>query len=143
MAFRTFRSREPAGHGGLVGTLLALATDFASLAETRLSLFLRESRTALIQIIGLAACAIGALVLASLGYIFLVVSIIFGIAQLAGISWIWIALAAAATHFLLAVAAVVFARMKLFKAPYPQLSGELKKDHEWLKTLDVSSRPTI
>ena len=41
-----------------------------------------------------------------------------------------------------AVIVLVVARFKLFKAPYPELTTELKKDHEWLKNLDVSSRPT-
>ena len=45
----------------------------------------------------------------TLGYIFLVVSAIFGVARLAEISWIWIALIAAGVHFLLAVIAVVIA----------------------------------
>src|SRR4051794_27961021 len=133
MAFQTLRSRDPAGHGGLIGALLALVTDFASLAEARLALFVRESKSALVQIVALLACLVGAIVFVFLGYIFLLVSVIFGVAQLAEISWIWIALIAAGGHFLLAVIALVLARMKLFKAPYPELSAELKKDHEWLK----------
>jgi hypothetical protein len=32
--------------------------------------------------------------------------------------------------------------LKMLKAPYPELSAELKKDREWLKNLDVSSRST-
>jgi len=140
MALRTAGSRDPAGHGGLIGTLLALVTDFAALAESRLSLFIRESRTALIQIVVLLACLIGAILFLILGYMFLVVSAIFGVARLAEISWIWIALIAAGVHFLLAVTAVLIAVIKGFRAPYPELSTELKKDREWLKNLDVSSR---
>ena len=140
MAFQTAGSRDPAGHGGLIGTLLALVTDFAALAESRLSLFIRESKTALVQIVILLACLVGAILFLTLGYIFLVVSAIFGVARLAEISWIWIALIAAGVHFLLAVVAVVIAGIKGFKAPYPELSTELKKDREWLKNLDVSSR---
>ena len=142
MALQTLRARDPAGHGGLIGTLLALATDFASLAEARLALFVRESKSALAHIIWLVACLIGAVLFVSLGYIFLLVSVIFGIAQLAEISWIWIALIAAGAHFLLVIILLVIARVKLLKAPYPELAAELKKDHEWLKNLDVSSRPT-
>src|SRR5437868_15279145 len=141
MAFQTLRSRDPAGHGGLIGALLALVTDFAALAESRLALFVRESKSALAQTIGLAACLVGAVLFVSLGYIFLLVSIIFGIAQLAEISWIWIALIAAGAHFLLALILLIVVRVKLLKAPYPELSAELKKDQEWLKNLDVSSRP--
>jgi len=140
MALPTAASREPAGHGGLIGSLLALVTDFAALAESRLSLAIRESKTALVQIVLLLACLLGAILFLILGYIFLVVSAIFGVAHLAEISWIWIALIAAGVHFLLAVIAVVIAVVKGFKAPYPELSAELKKDREWLNNLDVSSR---
>jgi uncharacterized membrane protein YqjE len=142
MAYQTLRSRGPAGHGGLIGALLALVTDFASLAEGRLALFVRESRTALVQLILLAACLVAAIVFVSLGYIFLLVSVVFGVARLVQTSWIWIALIAAGAHFLLALLSVVFARMKMLRAPYPELAAELKKDREWLKKLDVSSRPT-
>ena len=121
--------------------LLALATDLASLAESRLALFVRESKSALVQIVALLACLIGAVVFIGLGYVFLLVSAIFGIAALVQISWIWIALIVAGVHFLLAVTALVLARLKLFRTPYPELSAELKKDNEWLKNLDVSSRP--
>jgi hypothetical protein len=67
---------------------------------------------------------------------------VFGIAQLAEISWIWIALMAAGAHLLFAVIAVIVARVKMLRAPFPELAAELKKDREWLKTLDVNSRPT-
>jgi uncharacterized membrane protein YqjE len=142
MAFQTLRSREPAGHGGLIRALLALANDFGALAESRFALFVRESRSALVQIIGLAACLLGALLFVGLGYIFLVVSVVFGVAHLVQTSWIWIALIAAGAHFILALCAVVFAWLKMFKAPFPELAGELRKDREWLKNLDASSRPT-
>lgn len=142
MAFQTLRSRDPAGHGGLIGSLLALVTDFASLAESRLALFVRESKTALVQLMILAACLVAAILFVSLGYIFLVVTIIFGVAQLVQISWIWIALIAAGAHFLLAVIAVIVGRVKMVRAPFPELASELRKDREWLKTLDASSRPT-
>src|ERR1700752_3253611 len=105
MAFQTLRSRDPAGHGGLIGSLLALVTDFASLAESRLALFVRESKTALVQIIIFAACLLAALLFVSLGYIFLVVSIVFGVAEMVQTSWIWIALIAAGVHFLIALIA--------------------------------------
>jgi uncharacterized membrane protein YqjE len=143
MAFEPLRSRENAGHGGLIGILLSLVTDFAALAESRLSLFVRESKTALVQIVILIACLVGAVLFVTLGYIFLVVSAVFGIAHLVRISWIWIALIAAVAHFVLAIGSLIIARAKMVSAPYPELSAELKKDREWLKNLDVSSRPTI
>jgi uncharacterized membrane protein YqjE len=143
MAFDTPRSRDNAGHGGLIGILLSLVTDFAALAESRLSLFVRESKSTLVQIVILIACLLGAVLFVTLGYIFLVVSAVFGVAHLVRTSWIWIALIAAVIHFLFAIGALIAARTKMTKTPYPELSAELKKDREWLKNLDVSSRPTI
>jgi len=140
MAFETVRSRDRAGHGGLIGTLLALVTDFAALAETRLALFARESKSALVQLIVLAACLIAAILFGTLGYIFLVVSVVFEVARLFETSWVWIALIAAGAHFLLALGSVVVARLKMLKVPYPELSAELKKDREWLRNLDANSR---
>src|ERR1700759_2891157 len=109
MAVQTVSSRESAGHGGLIGTLLALVTDFALFAEARLSLFVRESKSALVQLIMLAALLLGAVLFVALGYIFLLVSVMFEVARLFEIEWIWIALIAAAMHFLLALVAVLIA----------------------------------
>jgi len=136
-----FQARDPAGHGGLIGALIALLADFAALAESRLALFVRESKSALVQIMVLAACLVAAILLFTLGYIFLVVSVIFGVARLVETSWIWIALIAANVHFLLAVVFLLIARAKMIKAPFPELSAELKKDRQWINNLDVNSRP--
>jgi uncharacterized membrane protein YqjE len=141
MAFQTVPSRDPAGHGGLIGSLLALVTDFALLVEARMALFVRESKSALVQMIILAGLVVAAVLFVTLGYIFLLVSVIFGVAELVDVPWIWIALIAAGVHFLLALVAVLIARAKMFKPPFPELADELKKDREWLKNLDVSSRP--
>src|SRR3954453_21892872 len=140
MAFQTLPSRDNAGHGGLIGPLLALVTDFALFAEARLALFVRESKSALVQLIMLAALLLAAVLFVTLGDIFLLVSLIFEMARLFDIGWVWIALIAAGVHFFLALLAVLIARAKMFKAPYPELANELKKDREWLKNLDVSSR---
>src|SRR3712207_8008852 len=57
--------------------------------------------TTLFRSLLLAGAVITALVLVVSGYVFLIVSIIFGIAYAAGVSWVWIALAAAVLHFVL------------------------------------------
>jgi hypothetical protein len=64
------------------------------------------------------------------------------LARLVQISWIWIALIAAGCHFLLALICLLIARTRMIKPPFPELSAELKKDREWLKNLDVTSRST-
>jgi uncharacterized membrane protein YqjE len=142
MAVQTHRSRNPAGHGGLIRTLLALFADLAALVECRFALFIKESKTTLVQVIVLVACLVAALLFFTLGYVFLIASIVMALARLVQISWIWIALIAAGCHFLLALICLLIARTRMIKPPFPELSAELKKDREWLKNLDVTSRST-
>ena len=141
MALGTVRPRDPAGHTGLIGTFLTLCADLAAMATARLSLFFTESKSALLQIAVLLGCVIAALLFFSFGYIFLVASLIVALARATQVSWTWIALCAAGVHFLLALIALLIARTKMIKAPFPELSAELKKDREWLSNLDNTSRP--
>jgi uncharacterized membrane protein YqjE len=142
MAVQAVRARNPAGHGGLIRTLLALAADLAALAETRFALFVKESKSTLVQIVVLIACLLVAVLFFALGYIFLIASVVVAVAHFAQMSWVWIALIAAGCHFLLALIALLVARTRMIKAPYPELSAELKKDREWLKNLETTSRST-
>jgi hypothetical protein len=50
------RSRNPAGHAGLLENLLALASALPELFEARFALFARDSKAALVQLLVLAAC---------------------------------------------------------------------------------------
>src|ERR1051325_11926785 len=109
------RSRNPAGHAGLLENLLALLTALADFLESRFALVAQESKAATVQLLILAGCLIFALLLCALGYIFLITGVVAGLAHLAGISWPWIALAAAALHFIIALALVVVARTRITK----------------------------
>ncbi|HEV3408787.1 MAG TPA: phage holin family protein [Chthoniobacterales bacterium] len=133
MAGRTMRFRNPAGHAGLINNLVSLANSLAGFLEARINLFARESKTALLQILFLAAAVIGALVLLASGYVFLIVSIIFGIAYAAGVSWVWIALAAALLHFVLAGVCGFAAKAQITKPMFQASRLELRRDREWLK----------
>ena len=138
----TMRFRNPAGHAGLINNLLALANDLASFLGSRVGLFARESKTVLVQIVILLACLIGAIVLALFGYIFLIASAIAALAETLEVSWIWIALAAAGVHFLLAVICLLVASSRVKKPMFAAMRAELKKDREWLKNLDKKSLST-
>jgi uncharacterized membrane protein YqjE len=141
MADETTRSRNPAGHAGLLANLLALASALAGFFESRLALFSKESKAALVQGLVLAACLIAAVMLFAIGYVFLIASIVAGIARAAQVSWIWIALAAASVHFLIALVLLLVARSRMTKPLFRATECELKKDREWLKNLDTTSRP--
>ncbi len=99
MAGETMRFRNPAGHAGLLHNLLALVNDLAGFLESRIGLFAKESKTALVHVIVLVGCLVAAAVLALFGYVFLIASAIAGLAQGLQISWIWISLAAAGVAF--------------------------------------------
>jgi uncharacterized membrane protein YqjE len=142
MAGDTMRFRNPAGHAGLIHNLLALVNDLVSFLGSRIALFAKESKTALVQILVLLACVLGAIVLTLFGYIFLIASLIAGLAQSLEVSWIWITLAAAGVHLTLALVCLLIALYRIKQPIFSATSAELKKDREWLKNLDKKSLST-
>ncbi|PYL64755.1 MAG: hypothetical protein DMF25_06005 [Verrucomicrobia bacterium] len=141
MADEATRSRNPAGHAGLLDNLLALLNALAVFFESRFALLAGDSKAALVQMFALVACLLAALLLFTFGYIFLIASAVVGLAHLARISWLWIALAAAGVHFVIALVFLLVARSRMTKPLFRATAAELKKDREWLKNLDTTSRP--
>ena len=142
MISESSRSRNPAGHAGLLENLLALLTALAEFFESRFALFAQESKTAAVHLLILAGCLIFALLLCAMGYVFLITGMVVGLAHLLGISWAWIALAAAAVHFIIALILVLIARSRMTKPVFRATLAELKKDREWLKHLDATNQST-
>lgn len=142
MAGETMRFRNPAGHAGLLHNLVSLLNSLAGFLESRIALFAKESKTALVHVLVLVACLAAAAFLAVFGYIFLVASAIAGLAYAFQISWVKIALVAAGLHFLLALICVLIARSRMNKSMFEMTAVELKKDREWLKDLDKKNRST-
>jgi uncharacterized membrane protein YqjE len=136
------RSRNPAGHAGLLENLLALVSALADFFESRFALLAQESKVAAVQVLILVSCLIFALLLSALGYVFLITGAVVGLAHLAGISWPWIALAAAAVHFIIALVLLLVARSRITKPLFRTTLAELKKDREWLKNLDATNQST-
>ena len=142
MISETTRSRNPAGHAGLLENLWALASALTEFFEGRFALFAQESKAALVQLLVLAACSILALVFCVLGYVFFIASAVVALAHLAGISWVWTALAAAGAHFVVALMLLLAARSRMTKPLFRATLTELKEDREWLKNLDATNQPT-
>jgi uncharacterized membrane protein YqjE len=138
----TTRSPNPAGHAGLFENLFALGSALTGFFEGRFALFARESKAALVQILVLAACLILALVFCVLGYVFLIASGVVGLANLAGISWVWMALVAAGAHFVIALVLLLVARRQMTKPFFRATLTELKEDREWVKNLNPTNQPT-
>ena len=142
MAGETMRFRNPAGHAGLLHSLVSLVNSLAGFLESRIALLAAESKTALVHVLVLVGCLAGAAFLAVFGYIFLVASAIVGLSNALGISWVKISLAAAGLHFLLAFICVLIARSRMKKPMFEMTSTELKKDRAWLKNQDKKSHST-
>jgi small-conductance mechanosensitive channel len=89
MISETTRSRNPAGHAGLLQNLLALTSALADFFESRFALLAEESKAAFVQVLVLASYLVLALILCAFGYVFLIASAVVALAHLAGISWLW------------------------------------------------------
>jgi uncharacterized membrane protein YqjE len=136
MAGETMRFRNPAGHAGLVHNLVSLVNSLAGFLESRVALFAKESKTALVHVLVLVGCLVGAAILVLFGYVFLVASAIFGLAHALHVSWVKIALGAALLHFVLAFICVMVAKSRMNESLFEMTGAELKKDRQWLKNLD-------
>ena len=140
MMSESTRSRNPAGHAGLLENLLALLNALAEFFESRFALLAEESKGAAVQLLILVGSVIFALLLCALGYVFLITGAVVGLAHLIGISWPWIALAAAVVHFIVALVLLLVARSRVTKPLFRATLTELKKDREWLKNLDATNQ---
>jgi uncharacterized membrane protein YqjE len=129
-------SRNPAGHSGLIDNALGLLSAIVEFFEIRFALAAQESKAAALQLLILVGCVIAALALCVMGYVFLIVSAVVGVAHLLGTSWPVVALVVALLHFIIAGALLLVARSRITKPMFRDTRDELKKDREWLKTLN-------
>jgi uncharacterized membrane protein YqjE len=136
------RFRGSAGHGGVLGSLLALVSGLADFLESRLGLFSAESKAAFTRIVVLIVCLVMALLFFAIGYVFLIVSAVVWIAHAVALPWWWIALAVSVLHFLFTLIFLLIAKSRTAKPLFPQTTAELEKDRQWLKSLDARSRPS-
>src|SRR5438094_502964 len=78
MISETTRSRNPAGHAGLLQNLLALTGALADFFESRFALLAEESKAAFVQLLVLASYLVLALILCLVGYVFLIAIAVVG-----------------------------------------------------------------
>ena len=141
MAQSSMLFRNPAGHAGLRQNLKSLVASFTEFVESRWKLAARESGASLRRIVTMAICAVIALVLSLLGFVFLMVFAIVGIAHLLGVWWAWVALGLALLLFAIALFCLVVARSQMKHPIFHDTRVVLKEDTEWLKNLDQAKRP--
>jgi uncharacterized membrane protein YqjE len=139
MTSESHPSQNPSGQSGLLANTLALLGAVADFFESRLALAAKESKSAGLQILILIGSLLFAAVLCVMGYVFLIVSAIAGLAHLAGTSWPWIALIVGVVHFIIALVFLLIARSRISKPMFRDTVDELKKDREWLKNLNQST----
>ena len=139
MSSESPRPRNPAGHSGLLENTLALISSVVAFFESRFVLLAQESKSAAVQVLILVGCVIATLALCLMGYVFLIVSAVVGLAHLLGTSWPVVALVVALLHFIIAGVLLVVAHSRITKPMFRDSIDELKKDREWLKTLNQST----
>ena len=140
MAGETAPSRSRPRQTGLIGSLVALASALADFFESRAALFTTESKAALFQFLVAAICLVAAILFFAFGYIFLLATIVVAIAHMANVSWLWVALAAAGLHFVIALIFLLIAGTGIKRPLFRATAAELKKDREWLKNLEANQR---
>jgi uncharacterized membrane protein YqjE len=126
---------SPAGHTGLIDNAIGVVSALFAYVETRAALLAVESKALLLQLVSIVAFGLGALIAVVFGYIFLVASLIVGIAHGTDFSWTWIAVATGVLHIVVAGVCVFLAKSKLRGRLYPETRSKLKRDQAWLKTL--------
>src|SRR2546423_9052172 len=128
--------RNPAGYAGLRQNLASMVSSLAHFFGSRFELAAKESKAALVHLLTLVGCLLAAALLALLGYLFLIVCLVVGIAHWIGISSAWTVLVAALLHFAGALFCAVIARGQFKRPMFHDTAAVLKEDTEWLKNLD-------
>lgn len=123
---------------GLIGSLIALASALADFFESRAALMATESKAALVQFLVAAVCLVAATLFFAFGYIFLLATAVVAIAHMANVSWLWVALAAAGLHFVVALILLLVAGTGIKRPIFRGTIEELKKDREWLRDLETN-----
>jgi uncharacterized membrane protein YqjE len=135
MARGSARVYNPAGHVGLIDNAIGIISALFAYVETRAALLAVESKAMLLQLAAVLAFAFAALIAVLFGYIFILASLVAGIAHRTGVGWTWIALGTGLLHIGLAVVCILLAKTRLTGRLYPETRAELKRDQQWLKSL--------
>lgn len=116
-----------------MGEAMSLIGSFGRHAQALTALAKEEAGEALALYLRLTIMLAGGLILATFGYIFLVLFIAFLIAMLFNVSWVWILLGLMLLHFLGAFICANHVRSHWRTPVFTVTAAELKKDFESLK----------
>ena len=125
---------EPAA--GIFGHLSALLAAKLAYLRARLELAGLEGKEAAVHLAVILGLVAGGALALVFGYFFFIIGLVFLIASACGggDTWIWVALGAAALHFIGAAVLLLLAKSRLRTPMFSATLDELKQDQEWLKT---------
>lgn len=124
-------------NAGLLNHSLALFAEVLRYLKARAQLAGEEAKAAGRQYGVAGAMAVGALLVAVLGYVFLVITIVFalGLAFHSERAWLAVLGGVALLHLVGAVALIFLAKNSVADAPFPETLAEIEKDRLWLRQL--------
>ena len=134
-------STSPAGSTGLFADAAGFLAATLRYLKARLTLAGMEARAAGAHYGTAAALVAGALFIAVLGYVFLIITLVFGIAAAFDGASAWIAVMGAAALLHLGGAALLLwvARRRCKGGAFDDTLAELKKDQQWLNQLTAKN----
>lgn len=129
------------GRAGTVNHLLGLVSEALRYVKARAALAAEEAKLAGVQYGLAAAMVIGGLVMAVLGYVFLVITAVFaiGLAFDSEHAWMIVLGITAVLHLGAAAALVLLSRKRVANAPFPETFAEIEKDRIWLRRLTTKN----
>jgi uncharacterized membrane protein YqjE len=125
---------------GTFGHVTGLFSSTIKYLKAHAELFAVEAKEAGINYGIAAGFVVGGLVAVLLGYVMLIITIVFALSLLFGGGNAWIAVmgGAALLHLGGAVFLVLLAKKRAQASPFPETREELKKDQSWLTQLKSS-----
>jgi uncharacterized membrane protein YqjE len=109
--------------------------------HARLKLAGIETKEAFVHYGIIIGLAIGALAVVLFGYLFLLIGLMFVLAELLNISKGWTLLILALAHFGVAVLCLLIARTRLTVPMFTATIAEFKKDQQWLSSTNTTTTP--
>src|SRR5438093_5732820 len=108
--------------------------------HARLRLAGIETKEALVHFGIIIGLAVGALAVVLFGYLFLLIGMMFLLAELLNISKGWTLLILALAHFGVAVLCLLIARTRLTAPMFSATLAEFKKDQQWLSSNNTTPK---
>ena len=118
---------------GLFDSLSSLLASFAGYVQARLELLGLESRAAAHNYLRVLALAFVAVLALALGYIFVVLGLVFLVHGWTGWSWPAVTAIFGAAHLIVVVICALIIKNRVSRPVFTETLAELRKDRTWLE----------